>query len=668
MVKKSLLIMLLLALFAPWAAGQNTYYQKVTQLSDITSTGKYILVNEANGMVALTTPTSSSSTTINPGGPVTIASGIIETSDLNNVSNVAYLTISGTLGETSITGTTIQNQNNYQFKAKNSTALQWNTYGHDNWVIAFNNGNLRIYRTPDGSNTKSYVYYSHGTSTYTRYFTINTTEQAGTIALYKETVASNYPAPKNLTVTSTTAHEATLTWTSPSENLTGYAYQYKKTADETWSTLVEIGSSVLTCTINELDAETSYDFRVKAIYEDDPEINFATTSFTTDAACPAPTGLAVTASGTTVTVTWTGSSDSYDVYYNTTGSAPDASTTPNITGITITSQTISNLSIDNTYYVWVRSNCTGEDPSSWTGPESVFLGYCTPNPSSVDGQGITNVTFGMGTEIVNNNNWPTSAPYYGNYSAQIGAIEQGTTGNVNITYSTGSSTVYSYGTLIWVDWNNNLTFEDSEIVYTGTSAQGSGGVPQLLVADVAVPSNQDLGYYRMRIAGADTYFDSYIGGNSTGNHSACFTSTYAVCHDYTIHVIEANECSLVPSNFAFNASYTSAAATWETTDGESCDIYWSTTNAAPAPEDTPSQAGITGESNSYSYNIGSLTAGTTYYVWIRVNCGENSHGNWTSAGNFTTQSYTAPTVSEPTGITANSATIAWTAPNEDVVS
>ncbi|MCR4825978.1 MAG: Ig-like domain-containing protein, partial [Bacteroidales bacterium] len=99
--------------------------------------------------------------------------------------------------------------------------------------------------------------------------------------------------------------------------------------------------------------------------------------------------------------------------------------------------------------------------------------YCTPNPTSRDGQGITSLTFGSGDYVVNNsssNGLPSSSPYYGDYTSMVGGYEAEETATVTITYSTGSSTVYSYGTVIWVDWNKNYTFEDNEIVYTGTSA------------------------------------------------------------------------------------------------------------------------------------------------------------------------------------------------------
>jgi uncharacterized protein YjdB len=199
---------------------------------------------------------------------------------------------------------------------------------------------------------------------------------------------------------------------------------------------------------------------------------------------------------------------------------------------------------------------TVEDPS-----------YCTPTPSSVDGKGITTLTFGSGDYEVNNSNsngLPSSSPYYADYTSMVGGYEPGETATVTITYSTGTGTVYSYGTLIWVDWNKNYTFEDSEIVYTGTSAQGSGGTPQVLTATFTVPANQVADDYRMRVAGADSYFDNYISGTTSANHDPCFTSTYAVCHDYTLRVVSNSNCP-TPTITDITATANSATIT---TDSE----------------------------------------------------------------------------------------------------
>lgn len=202
-----------------------------------------------------------------------------------------------------------------------------------------------------------------------------------------------------------------------------------------------------------------------------------------------------------------------------------------------TTAVISDLEIDGDYQIRVRSIC-GSSNGAWSDPLNVHIGYCLPNPTSRDGQGITSVAFGGMT----NTTHPSEAPFYGNYSSMAGSVAAGTPATIDITYSTGTSTVYSYGTIIWVDWDNSYSFEDDEIVYTGMSEQVSDGVPQVLTATFIIPATTEVGDYRMRIVGADSYFDSYV-NNGTGDHSPCFTSTYAVAEDYTLTVTEAPSCT-----------------------------------------------------------------------------------------------------------------------------
>ena len=233
-------------------------------------------------------------------------------------------------------------------------------------------------------------------------------------------------------------------------------------------------------------------------------------------------------------------------------------TTATVTGVSAGTATITaTMTVNGTPYT-ATCAVTVEDPS-----------YCTPNPSSVDGKGITSLTFGSGDYVVNNSNsngLPSSSPFYGDYTSMVGGYEPGETATVTITYSTGSSTVYSYGTIIWVDWNKNYTFEDGEIVYTGTSVQGSNGTPQVLTATFSVPASQAAGDYCMRIAGADSYFDSYIGGTASANHDPCFSSTYAVCHDYTLRVVSSNPCGM-PTNLQSSQVVTdSAHLSWDGTN------------------------------------------------------------------------------------------------------
>ena len=153
--------------------------------------------------------------------------------------------------------------------------------------------------------------------------------------------------------------------------------------------------------------------------------------------------------------------------------------------------------------------------------------YCTPAPSSMDNQGIVNVAF----STVNNNSLAAVLPEsrYGNYSAMIGDVTQGTTVPVDITYQTG----YDYATKIWIDWNDDKDFLDvGEEVYSGLSAAPN---PTTLNASFAVGMNP-LGNHRMRIGGADV-----------GPPTPCYTGSYGTFEDYTVNVVANSACAGTPA-------------------------------------------------------------------------------------------------------------------------
>ncbi len=154
--------------------------------------------------------------------------------------------------------------------------------------------------------------------------------------------------------------------------------------------------------------------------------------------------------------------------------------------------------------------------------------YPMPAPTSVDGYGIINVTFGN-IDVVNNSEYPTSAPYYGDYSDQVGSYFPGDTAEVAITLYTG----YTYGTVIFVDWNKNYNFEADEVVYKGES---TSYCPTTLNASFDIPSDTKIDSYRMRICAADFYYDNFIKGSDYIPEYSAPTSDYCVVHDYTLKV------------------------------------------------------------------------------------------------------------------------------------
>ena len=92
---------------------------------------------------------------------------------------------------------------------------------------------------------------------------------------------SAYAKPTGLVASNLTTQSATLSWTAPGNaSPTGYAYQYKKLTDSSWSNEATVnGTSV---TLNNLPANTTYDFRVKARYSGNNSSNYVTVRFITE--------------------------------------------------------------------------------------------------------------------------------------------------------------------------------------------------------------------------------------------------------------------------------------------------------------------------------------------------------------------------------------------------
>ena len=91
---------------------------------------------------------------------------------------------------------------------------------------------------------------------------------------------STYAKPTDIIASSLTTHSATMTWTKPNNQVTGFKYQYKKQTDVNWSD--EITTSSTSVTLNNLPSSTTYDFRVKALYGGNNASNYVYTTFITE--------------------------------------------------------------------------------------------------------------------------------------------------------------------------------------------------------------------------------------------------------------------------------------------------------------------------------------------------------------------------------------------------
>ncbi|WP_309640135.1 fibronectin type III domain-containing protein [Flavobacterium sp.] len=304
----------------------------------------------------------------------------------------------------------------------------------------------------------------------------------------------------------------------------------------------------------------------------------------------------------------------------------DAAYTANIagspfTGIVATTKVVTGLAANTTYYYRILANngCS----SAWvTG--TVYTGYCV-STGSTNTRYINNFSTTGGTLNITNNGSGYSTNGYGNFTASV--VSQQPYGTVNF------SSAYTGGTFgfnIWVDWNDDLDFDDA-----GEKVYSSGSYNAANNGSFSVPSFASVGSHRMRIR---------ANFNAT-NPSDCGAITSGETEDYTFTVI-ALACSGNPSNLTVSAiNYTTATLNWNAASpapASGYQYYYSTSGTSPIPATIPSGSTAAGVLTA---NISGLASGTFYSVWVRSNCGANQ-GVWVGPTTFIT--LTAPPVTTDT--------------------
>lgn len=251
--------------------------------------------------------------------------------------------------------------------------------------------------------------------------------------------------------------------------------------------------------------------------------------------------------------------------------------------------------------------------------------YCIPNTGSVDGQGITNVTIGT-----INNTTTTEAGNYGNFSSQIVNVGQGTAQPFSISLFTYEG----YSTKIWVDWNNNFTFEDSEQVYAIVSPYSTRAT---LTGTFTVPLTTTLGNHRLRVGIVPEWL---------GTATPCFTGDWGAFEDYTINVTPAPTCFSPTAITGVNINAGTINLSWtaptQGTIPAGYEYAVTTTQAAPASGTTVTGTAVTGLT---------VTPNAVNYLHVRTNCGNGDYSQWTTLPFFNGACIPAPGDVDGQGIT-----------------
>lgn len=217
-----------------------------------------------------------------------------------------------------------------------------------------------------------------------------------------------------------------------------------------------------------------------------------------------------------VVLTWSSAADatSYDVYLGT------SSTPVFVANVTGTSYSPALLAANTTYYFSVTptndaGDATGCAVHSFT--TGTNISYCSSVPTSNDNAGITNVQIGS-------TDFPIADVTYSDQTASPVDVVNASNVNLQITFGTE----YAYDSNVWIDFNDNGTFEASELVFSGTSTSDDISV---LNASFDIPAGSALGMHRMRIGTSDGEF-----GSGQNPPNPCYSGTYGVTVDFMINI------------------------------------------------------------------------------------------------------------------------------------
>ncbi|MEZ4801886.1 MAG: GEVED domain-containing protein [Gelidibacter sp.] len=149
--------------------------------------------------------------------------------------------------------------------------------------------------------------------------------------------------------------------------------------------------------------------------------------------------------------------------------------------------------------------------------------------------GVTNVTF----NTINNTSSANAGNEYSNFTNISTSVNKGSTYPLSVRVNTDGN--YTYYQRVWIDWNQNGSFEDSGEQYDlGTATNVTNGLSSLCPLNVTVPTTAVIGSTRMRVSSRYLLYAA-----------SCDTDYDGEIEDYSINVTP-------PVTYVFNNGWTPA--------------------------------------------------------------------------------------------------------------
>lgn len=318
-----------------------------------------------------------------------------------------------------------------------------------------------------------------------------------------------------------------------------------------------------------------------------------------EATCTAlvPQDVAVTnVAEETATVTWTSITEmTYDLRYREVAS----STWSDVLDIATNTYDVTGLNPETEYEVEVRSKCTDGTPSEYSAAvsfttNSVEVTYCDSYANyPLANFHISNVSL----NTINNTSTESGYSDFTNISTDLAA---GATYTISLT--TGSDADYPAYYAVWIDYNNNGTFEATERVFSiATTAD------VVATGSFTLPSDVNPITTRMRVSLS----------NSPGIPAPCENINIGEVEDYTINLVPAPACAAPTNLNLVQVTATSVIINWTAGGTES---RWVVSYGTPGYTPGDSNEISLLNANSPGGQISGLNANTQYDLYVRANC------------------------------------------------
>ena len=461
----------------------------------------------------------------------------------------------------------------------------------------------------------SYTLYTYDLSAYIGqdiYFAVKATSQDEYYLNVDDFMTSGTPfcdVPENVTADNITVDNVDFNWDDTGAASYDYYIGY---ADDPEPTTPTGNVTTNTVSIPGLDFDTEYAFYVRSnCGGTDGVSEWAMIELDTPIACPEMTDIVITYISTTeVTITWAnGGTEAEWEVVNALEDDPEP-----VSGTLVNSNTynINTLVAGTEYKFYVRAYCgTTYGYSEWEDLEYTTL--CDP-VVSIDESFEDEDDYDMAEcwSVINgggSNEWEIySSSTYAHSGAKAARIVYNTTAHNDYLITPGFivtdhvNDIFSF----WVIKTSTWGDDQIDVLLSTTGVQEADFTETLASSVDLSTSYQQLEYNLSAYEGQTVYVAI----------KAISTNEYTV---YVDDVLTSGEplCN-VPENGAGAAVSTNEIAyMWDTTGANSYDYYFATVDTdVPDGASTP-----TGNTASLSVNIASLMANTTYYFYVRSNCG-----------------------------------------------